>query len=277
MNMDKDNLHSEISFNNPWPLNYVVRRQALTGYEVENKNYDFELQWLLADSSKNYDPTKTNYPKDSVSYKLSIQGWRCDNFNNIDFVNKQSIIYLGCSHGFGIGVPEDEIWTSQVHDLIEKKFDTEYNFINLCIPGGSTDEWLRFLPYIKKFNPKMICANIPNHDRMFIIDDENGTPLNMCPTNVEENVVYKYMLLYANEYRLYKEQMTLNAVNTLCEALDIKFYHKRFGEPTYIDDDFYNPLENPKNRSNRARDGSHLGFVHHKVFAHQIMEMIRDE
>ena len=75
----------------------------------------------------------TNWPyrtKD-VEYKLNSEGYRCPEFDIIDWQN--SVVILGCSQVFGTGLAEDETITDQLQELINCPV------INLGRPGSSID------------------------------------------------------------------------------------------------------------------------------------------
>lgn len=98
---------------------------------VEYTESDFpdrwEKQWRRKGAyESSYYTAQTN--KD-IGYNLNSQGYREKEWNNINW--NQSILCLGCSHTFGVGVPKDE---TMPHKLSKK---LQVNCVNLGIPGGS--------------------------------------------------------------------------------------------------------------------------------------------
>lgn len=65
----------------------------------------------------------------SVQYTVNSQGYRCSEFDQVDW--SQSILCFGCSITFGVGVDDSDTWPSQL-SLI-----TGIPTVNLGIAGGS--------------------------------------------------------------------------------------------------------------------------------------------
>ena len=95
---------------------------------------------------------------DPVSgYETNSYGYRCREFRPLPNGGK-NVVVLGCSHTFGIGLDDQEIWVNQVA--------TQANQIlrwwNLARPGGSADQMLRILYGTEKtIFPKIIIACWP--------------------------------------------------------------------------------------------------------------------
>lgn len=99
--------------------------------------YDPERKWCATDNKENFEINKKtqgdnwHYLTKDVRYNVNSHGYRCDEWENIDW--KNSIVILGCSTIFGIGCAEDETVS---HYLSQR---TGRNVINLGYPGGSVD------------------------------------------------------------------------------------------------------------------------------------------
>lgn len=97
---------------------------------VEYAESDLPDRWLKQWSRKKrnskyfYHQTKKQF-----SYTLNSQGYREKQWDKINWNN--SYIFLGCSHTFGVGVPEEETIPKLVQTSIEKYC------VNLGIPGGN--------------------------------------------------------------------------------------------------------------------------------------------
>jgi hypothetical protein len=274
--------HPDMDFNNPWPINFHVMGNlpSETNFSKAAKR-TLETQWIFDEERRYKEAIKnnqTNYSSD-FTYSLNKQGWRCDNFEDMDF-RMQSIIYLGCSHTFGFSIPEEEIWCSQLHKMIEEEENKQYNLINLGVPGGSVDEWLRLIPYIKKFNPAMIISNTPHVSRMLYIGDECDMPI---PLNISMDSkylrktikIYEQLSLHAKDWFTYKHHMTLNVMQSFCETLNINFYESSF--PIMTDDLKANVEELKHSQSKFGRDGSHVGFGINNHYARTMLRRITNE
>jgi len=90
-----------------------------------------------------------NYP---VFYNLNKYGYRGENF-----INKEEVLILGCSHTFGSGLPEEFIWSKIFSNKVNKKSH------NLAQPGDSIQGQIRkAFEYFKEFgNPKTIVGFFP--------------------------------------------------------------------------------------------------------------------
>ena len=59
-----------------------------------------------------------HYRTKSVSYNLNSSGYRCPEWNDIDW--KNSVVIFGCSETFGTGLAEDETISYQLQQLIDR-------------------------------------------------------------------------------------------------------------------------------------------------------------
>ena len=174
-----------------WPL--ALLPGELGWGEVPNpnksKNRKHSTQWAWMDNEERYDKDIANgikhtYKKDDFYYDINANGFRCDDFDTMDFT-KKSIIYLGCSNTFGIALPEEHCWPTIVHNKIQEEHNTTYNYINLGVPGGGFDWYLHFLPYFSKFNPAFIISADPEVTRMNWVS-ETGSLIQLTSMQVLE-------------------------------------------------------------------------------------------
>lgn len=84
-------------------------------------------------------PSHWPYHHRQIRYTLNSWGYRCPEFNSIDWAN--SIVAFGCSFTFGIGVDDDETWCHQLSLLLDLPV------INLAQPGSSTE--FQYLNYLR--------------------------------------------------------------------------------------------------------------------------------
>lgn len=83
-------------------------------------------QWLRQKRNSKYFYQQI---KNKFTYTLNHQGYREKHWDQIDWNN--SYIFLGCSHTFGVGVPEAETLPKLIQNEVEKYC------VNLGIPGGN--------------------------------------------------------------------------------------------------------------------------------------------
>ena len=176
---------------------------------------------------------------DPILYETNSYGFRTKEFEEC----RDSIIFLGCSSTFGIGLPSDRIWCHHV----AKKLGLPY--FNLSVAAGSLDSAFRVLsewmPVIKS---KIVFLQIPQPRREIVCPEENLI-LRVMPAN--KRVKNFHIMLNDADYGLNRKKNLLS-IEKICESYDSKFVS----------------LE----RSNFigkmwARDKLHFGYDCHEHFA----------
>lgn len=67
--------------------------------------------------NKRYAPSFWRWHNESISYNMNSNGFRCQEFAEIDY--KNSIALVGCSHVMGVGNKEEETITSYMQQLLD--------------------------------------------------------------------------------------------------------------------------------------------------------------
>jgi hypothetical protein len=136
--------------------------------EVYNKEYPFST--LTHYREKNFDgiDSISHYiTNERIEYylKTNSYGWRCDEFKK-DHVDKNHILFAGCSETWGEGSVIEDCWSKMLYDSINKD-DTCSGFFSIGIPGGGVDEIVNVVSeYIKEFGlPDAIFFMLPNVPR----------------------------------------------------------------------------------------------------------------
>lgn len=255
----------------------------------------YSSQWTRGDTEKRYDENiakgvKYTYKKDDFYYDINANGFRCDDFDTMDFT-KKSIIYLGCSKTYGIGVPESDAWPTMLHEMIQKEHNTTYNYINLGVPGGGIDYYLHFLPYFSKFNPKMVISATPEIVRMNLIKDDrsseeiakdegcvylrqyivsdlwdvrNGWSKTLIPPLDD---IYKGMISYGDAYFEYRKKVVFATIDSFAKMLNARF----------VENDTEVTLQRWKYHPDEvnARDLDHPSMYSHKKFTEMMLDKIK--
>lgn len=133
------------------------------GYEV---NGVLSNEWSGTDGPKDFEnnlisaPLDWKYRTKKVFYNVNSSKYRTHEWKDINW--KDSIVLLGCSNTFGIGLAEDETYAY----LLEKI--TGRQVVNLGFPSGSPDIMLNNASaVIEKFgSPYAVIVNWPPLDRM---------------------------------------------------------------------------------------------------------------
>ena len=119
----------------------------------------------------------TKYKKEDVVYDLVDRVYRCRPFEDYKTVD---LLVLGCSHTFGVGLPQEHVWHHQLADLMNIKHE---NICNLGVPSmGPNFVRNMLLAYMQSDmpRPKHIAILWPNMYRIEIQVEEYGITNNLC-------------------------------------------------------------------------------------------------
>jgi hypothetical protein len=202
-------------------------------------------------------------------YKTNPYGYRCREFHPLPNGGK-NIVVLGCSHTFGIGLEDGEIWINQVAKSSNKLF----RWWNLARPGGSADQMLRILYGTEKtLFPKIIVACWPSISRRERLSEH---PQSLT----SDNDLLKSEDHYTDTNNFLKNVFFLEK---FAEKIDAKTFHCFAEEVHLLKKDInvlqkytikncwpeWNVLEGTEKITHfsLARDGVHYGVEHHTTFA----------
>jgi lysophospholipase L1-like esterase len=105
--------------------------------------YDARLGWKLAPGWQG----GHSHHDFEVNYRVNPLGFRGD---ELDFVRPGSVMFLGDSFTFGLGVNDDEIFT----ELLSQS--TDRNVLNVGVPGYSNDQQLLMLDKLVEYRPDVV-------------------------------------------------------------------------------------------------------------------------
>ena len=219
-----------------------------------------------------------------VGYKINSHGYRCSEFRPMPDGGK-NVVVLGCSHTFGVGLDDGEVWVDQ----LAKKTDNKLlRWWNLGQPGASADLMIRILYGSEKLLfPKVIIACWPARSRRERLESHTQNLTSDDPLLKTENDKTDQNNFLKNVFFLEK----------FAENNQAKTFHC-FAEDTYdIDNEIQvlkeHTLKNcwpewdrhhlPDAKRDHiitpslAKDGLHYGVEHHKVFAKKIYNKFRSK
>lgn len=170
---------------------------------------------------------KTKYlnhsdPENSIidyTFQLNSDGYRSKEFST----NTETLI-LGCSHTYGLGLPDGFRWVDYLSEKLNQEFDI------LALPGDSTmGQIMKAFYYFKKFgNPKRIIALFPMNRLTF---PHIEGKLMSVPNTAYQNVLDKKDANYSTTIDIghYTFQKYSKAPYNLGEILpaEFVFYHER--------------------------------------------------
>jgi hypothetical protein len=131
---------------------------------------------------------------DVNTYNINENGCRGRSFSN----EPLDVLAAGCSITFGIGVPEDGIWTEILSQLSNR------TVANIGMPGHSVTAICKnVIKYCMNYgNPKTIYCLFPDFFRMLFVQDPDYLTTNreenrnlevrLVTANIADNVVYRY-------------------------------------------------------------------------------------
>jgi hypothetical protein len=220
---------------------------------------------------------------DNPDYKTNSQGYRCPEFRPLPDGGK-NVVVLGCSHTFGEGLEQSEIWISQVEKLLNNK---QLRFWNLAQPGASADKCVRILYGCEKvLFPKIVIVCWPAISRRERLDHY---PLSLTG----DNPLLKTENDYTDRHNLFKcvfqmekfaeynratvfhcfadEVYPLAKVNVLNET-SLKTCWPEW-DRHHLPDAKRKLTKEP----NLAKDGIHYGIEHHRTFAQKFYNKFKSK
>jgi hypothetical protein len=248
----------------------------------KSKNRTYSNQWKDQDNLENYqrriaEGVDHTYKADEFYYDTNANGFRCDDFDTMDFT-KKSIIYLGCSHTFGVGLPEEHSWPTITHNKLQKENNTIYNYINLGVAGAGMDYYLHYLPYFAKFNPEIIIScnpeitrmntirkgNIINHLAPFTVLDKHYIKTTNKKLTAKEIMYRNSILEHCGDFE-YKQQVIFANVKSVAKLVNAQFIE--------IDNSVLIECHGDGEEDN-ARDNAHCGKIANEKFSEIIIDKI---
>jgi len=223
------------------------------------------LNWFPMDThelyqinlKENYQLLKeNNWIDNNFTYKFNSHGFRCE-----EFTTEPSIMFLGCSHTCGIGLPIETIWP----ELVSKQLNMRC--ANLGIGGSSNDTAFRLCHgWIDIIRPKIVMILEPDDSRAELID-LHGT-YNLGHWTVSEDQdnhkssynFYKAWIKDLNNSYFQKLRNKL-AIENLCLSRNIKLI-----SVAYKDMRIYH--------ADVARDLSHGGVRVNKMIANHFLSKV---
>ena len=193
-----------------------------------------------------------------ITYKLNEYGFRCENFDSVP-----NVMFLGCSHTVGVGLPIEKTFAHAVSQRLGLK-----NY-NLGVEGGSSDSCYRLARHwIPKLKPTIAVYRPPaKHRCEFKLTDEHGHGRwwKFLPTRLntfgEFKNFYKYYLV--NEVNAdINYDKNLDAISNMC--------HKNHVRLVVLED----TPDGPNGPDYLARDMQHSGSDQHSLWAGQILSKL---
>ena len=143
-----------------------------------------------------------------LSYKINSHGFRCEEMPAEK--KPRSIIAIGCSNTFGVGMPVGQIWPTLVGNTLRQR---PYN---LGIPGGSLDSAFRvLLAWLPKIKPSHVFLLEPPGVRY----ETHTISFGVSQSSVHNTQPVAMRFEHEDEWELHREK-TMRAIKSLCDQFD---------------------------------------------------------
>lgn len=220
------------------------------------KNANQTFKWFGADSFVNYnknlahhsaDLSKYNWIDADIDYKINSHGFRCEEFNLND-----SIMFLGCSLTFGIGLPLEKTFAYKVSQSLN------LNCQNLSVGGASSNTSFRIaMTYIRELKPKIVVILFNFSSRFELLTCEKAIAFG--PNFQNEKTWFYREWLDTPENSYLNEQKNIMAIHKLCDIHGCKFINLS---------ELYCPV------TDKARDLQHPGIQYHQFISDQLLQQL---
>jgi hypothetical protein len=211
--------------------------------------------------------------KPIADYKTNSHGYRCPEWTPLP-VGKKNVVILGCSHTFGEGLTDGEVWVDKLYNKIDK---SRLRFWNLGQPGASADKVVRILYGCEKvLFPKIIIVCWPLWSRRERLDGYAQSLMSYDEKLKKENKQTDSNNFLKNVFFVEKFAEKTGAIVLHCFAQDVyqiegvKIYNQTSIKKCWpVWSKVKTDHENRKliSTPSLAKDGMHYGVEHHELFS----------
>lgn len=232
----------------------------------KNLNSNF----ILEDNEESYklNLTKQNinwpYRTEQIVYKYNSYGHRCVELENLE---KDYLLFAGCSHTEGVGLPLERTYCYQV----AKHFNKSY--YNLSVGGTGPDiVMLNIIGFFSmvKHRPSKVIIQWPDFHRFFHLNEDNTLKIYNPSCGTDD--VYKILTINNYPFRqniLYR-QLTIQYLKNIGIEEIYEFVHM-----TLLQDNLARNIHMCE-RIDKARDLSHCGIETHKLWAKTVISSLEN-
>lgn len=204
---------------------------------------------------------ENNWKDVDISYDFNSYGFRCD-----EFTSDNNIVFLGCSHTLGVGLPLENTFAYNVSKSLNLKM------CNLGKGGGALDTCFRLAYYwLNILQPKIVVCQMPEETRLELRDNLSNVE-NVDLWRIESLLHYthrfykRHWVRFPEQYILHQHKNLL-AIKSLCQQLNIKL--------VVLDQNILTSITS-RDRD-YARDLAHYGHKTHKQLANIVLGKINEQ
>lgn len=226
------------------------------------------VKWVPSDTEEHYnnnlaDPhfkellLINNWIGNEFTYDFNLFGFRSPELISADD-GKESVLFLGCSHTFGIGLPLENTYPY----IVSK--DLNINYWNLAVPGSSLDTAFRLASYwidvlkptyvvLGKTEETRVEMHSPNDDNCWHwnVTNKKNVPIDSIEDADKDAIIRWYQNYYIHSKNQYK-------FNVLKNIAGIKHYAQSAGS-RFIELGVIDLLQSIWHKTDLARDCAHAG------------------
>jgi len=225
---------------------------------------------------------QNNFAKE---YKTNKFGYRCPEFNPLPLGGKK-VVVLGCSHTFGIGLDDGDIWVNQ---LIKLCNNSSLKFYNLGSPGASGDRLIRILYGTEKLlYPDIIIVCWPEpsrrerleNDRTVNVTAQSNSIFLKSENNETDKEVFLKNVFFLEKFAQHRDAKTFHCfaqeIMPITDKANVLYEKTLFScYPRYDNHNLPGAVKDLNQPWVPAKDGIHYGPPHHKEFARLFYEKFK--
>ena len=222
-------------------------------------------------------PSDWHWRGQSITYSLNSQGFRCREFNLLEW--DSSILTFGCSNTFGVGVDESDTWPHKLGLFLQKPV------INLAQGGqGWGFNWVNSVRVIKAgYKPLGVVYYWPTTERMFTLPESSDPNLvsghgiwnTKKPVLTPGMQLGQYWALDPKIGTFWAEQYKLS-LDIMWGHVGVPVYHFTWVKTVPIQGvEYISMFASPTDVTARARDLIHPGPSDHSRIALQIYSKMK--
>ena len=254
-----------------WQEEIPYLRQFQLGEEVPTST---TVSWYPMDTEEHFDSLPQQGPhykfnKDNVRYTLNSYGYR--SLYEPTASEHFTVLVIGDSHTFGIGLDDKQVWPSQFQKLLQQQYP-RCRIINMSLPGGSNDYIARIIyTCLKIIQPDCVIPVYTYPNRREAIWDSGlmwqlntSVPKNPVQSEYEE---FQSWFMTINEHTDYYNQMKNHIfIESICKDVILIASHViKLGM-------FQHFLASEIGYCDVARDCKHYGPIVHRKFAYYLYD-----
>ena len=217
--------------------------------------------------------------KPIVDYTVNSSGYRCPEWRPLPD-GKKNVVVLGCSHTFGEGLDDGEVWVDQLYKKVDQQ---RLRFWNLGQPGASPDKCVRILYGSEKvLFPQIIIVCWPLWSRRERLDSYAQSlmsydPLLKTETDRTDQNNFLKCVFQVEKFAQYnnakvfhcfaQDVYEISNIKNILDASSIKTCW-----PIWDKHHLPGAKKELITSPSLARDGIHYGTEHHQTFANLFYE-----